>query len=352
MKHIVLAMAVLGLLAAGCEKKGDGRPQVTVYMYSEYIDPAIPEEFEKATGIKARIDVYENSEEMLAKLQQGGGAGQYDVIVVSDAHVPALIKLGLVRPLDMAQIPNAKNVDRQFQNPPFDPEGRYSLPYQWGTVGLMYNKEKAGSRPVSWSLIFDPKQQIGKYVLMDSMRDMLGIALKYQGKSMNSRQAAEVRSAGDLVLAAKKSPNSLGFEGGVGGKNRVMAGEAAAAIVYNGDAIKAIAENPGAKVGFEVPGEGGIIWVDVMLIPSKAPNSEGAHRFINYILDPAVGAQLSNFNHYATPNAASMPQIKEEDRRNPGIYPGPEIMKKLEYLEDVGQDTKIYDEVWTSVKAK
>jgi spermidine/putrescine transport system substrate-binding protein len=216
----------------------------------------------------------------------------------------------------------------------------------------MYNKEKAGSRPVSWSMIFDPQQQIGKYVLMDSMRDMLGIALKYQGKSMNSRQAAEVRSAGDLVLAAKRSHNSLGFEGGVGGKNRVMAGEAAAAIVYNGDAIKAIAENPGAKVGFEVPGEGGIIWVDVMLIPSKAPNSEGAHRFINYILDPAVGAQLSNFNHYATPNAASMPQIKEEDRRNPGIYPGPEIMKKLEYLEDVGQDTKIYDEVWTSVKAK
>lgn len=351
MRWVMLSVMAVTCLLAGCSKK-DTSKQVTVYMYSEYIDPEMLKEFEQQTGIKPRVDEYDNSEQMLAKLQQAGGVSQYDVIVVSDVTVPALVKEGLVQPIDRSRVPHAGNVDEKFRKPPFDPEGKYTLPYQWGTVGLMYNKGKAKSDDVSWAWIFDPARQPGAFVLMDSMRDMLGIALRYQGHSMNSRDPQEIKGAGDLILQAKKSNLSLGFEGGVGGKNRVVTGEAIAAMVYNGDALKAVAENPNAKLAFRLPKEGGIIWVDVMMIPAKSPNLDAAHKFINYILDAKAGAQLSNFNRYATPNAAAMPFIRDEDRTNAEMYPSDEMMKKLEYLEDVGKDTRLYDEVWTTVKAR
>lgn len=351
MRLLSALLLTCALLFGGCSKPdGQASKEVVVYMYSEYIDPDMPRQFKQLTGKKLRIDVYESTEDMLAKLQQGGGAGQYDVIVASDVAIPALIKLNLVQPLDLAKIPNAKNVADQFRNTPFDPGHKYGLPYQWGTVGLMYSKSAVKTADVSWSLVFDPAQQPGPFILMDSMRDMLGIALKYQGKSMNTRNPAEVAAAGELLLAAKKSPKFRAFEGGVGGKNSVMNGSAALAVCYNGDALRAVAEND--QVAFAVPKEGGIIWVDLMLVSAQAPDREGAHQFMNYILDPKVGAQLSNFMRYATPNAQSLPLIRSEDRQNPGIYPPEQIIQKLEYLQDLDQDTRIYDEVWTTVKSR
>jgi hypothetical protein len=182
------------------------------------------------------------------------------------------------------------------------------------------------------------------------MHRMLGIALKYNGHSMNSTNPQEVRQAAETILKAKKSRKSLGFEGGVGGKNRVQAGEATMAIVYDGDAVRATSEDK--NLGFAVPKGGSVIWVDVMLVPSKAPNAEGAHQFINYVMDGKAGAKLSNFNRYPTPNKASLPMINEEDRKDPAIYPPQEIVKKLEYLSDLGENTRLYDEAWTNVKAQ
>lgn len=324
--------------------------QVTVYMYSEYIDPELLDQFEEQTGIRVRLDVYESTEEMMAKIQQAGGVSQYDVVVVSDHAVPVLAQLGLLQPLDPAKIPNATHISATFRNPPFDPENRYSVPYQWGTMGLMYRKDRVARIEPTWGLIFDPTLVPGPFVLIDSMRDMLAAALKYQGYSVNSRSVEELRQAGDLVLKAKKHEQSLGFEGGVGGKNRVVSGSAVMAIVYNGDAIRAQEEDD--NVDFVLPREGTIIWVDVMTIPAQAPNVDAAHRFMNFILDPEVGARLSNFNRYATPNTASLPLVHEEDRSNPAIYPPEELIRTMEYLEDLGDDTRLYDEVWTAVKSR
>jgi spermidine/putrescine transport system substrate-binding protein len=348
MRAVALLLAVAVSLVAGCSKAE--RPQVTVYMYSEYIDPDLPAQFEQQTGIRVRIDVYEATEEMMAKLQQAGGASQYDVVVVSDHAIAVLAKLGLLQPLDLSLIPNARNVQEQFRNPPFDPEGKYSLPYQWGTDGLMYRKDKLPEPEPTWALLFEPDRQPGPFVLMDSMRDMMGLALRYLGHSVNSRDPEELKAAGELILRAKKSDRSLGFEGGVGGKNKVLAGTAVLAVVYNGDAIRATDEDKG--VGFLLPKEGSIIWLDAMTIPSRAPHVAYAHQFINFILDAEVGAKLSNFNRYATPNAASLPHIDPRDRENPAIYPSPDDMKRLEYLQDMGNDTRLYDEVWTAVKSR
>ena len=185
--------------------------------------------------------------------------------------------------------------------------------------------------------------------MMDEMRSMTGSALMFLGYSANSRKPAEIKACGDLLAKAKASKKCLGFDGGVGGMNKVLGGEATVAVVYNGDAVRNIKDD---KFAYAVPKEGGIIWVDNMLVCAKAPNPVGGTKFINYILDPKVGAQLSNFNRYATPNQASLPMITKEDAANPAIYPPAELLKKLRFQEDLGAETKVYDQVWTTVKAR
>ncbi len=345
---IVLTTAVAAMLC-GCGKGGPEK-QVNVLMWSEYIDREMLPEFEKQTGMTARIDEYENTEEMIAKLQQAGGTKQYDVVVASDHAVGVLAKLNLIQPLDLKRIPNAANVSERFRNPSYDPGSKYSLPYQWGTMGLMYRKDRVKDFQPSWALVFEPDRQPGPFVLIDSMRDMLAAALKYEGRSVNSRDPADLKSAGERILAAKKSPHLVGFEAGVGGKNKVVSGDAVLAIVYSGDAIRAMGEDQ--NVAFALPKEGTIIWVDAMTIPAQARNLDGACAFMNWILDAATGAKLSNFNRYATPNQASLPLINKEDRENPCIYPDEQLLGTFEYLEDLGSDTRLYDEVWTAVKSR
>ena len=150
------------------------------------------------------------------------------------------------------------------------------------------------------------------------------------------------------MLSAKK--RSLGFEGGVGGKNKVLAKGAVAAVAYSGDAIRGIKEDP--ETYYFIPKEGGQIWVDNLAVLAKAPHRDLAEKFLNYILDARVGARLSNFNQYATPNQAAKPFINPGDLKNPAIYPPPDMMAKLESLNDLGKAAKLYDEVWTQVKAK
>jgi spermidine/putrescine transport system substrate-binding protein len=213
----------------------------------------------------------------------------------------------------------------------------------------MYRKD-AVKGPVSWALVFDEAKQPGPFAFMDEMRSQVGAALKFLGKPMSSHDAGDLKAAGELMLKAKKSPKCLGFLGGVDGKNKVLAGEAAVAVVYNGDAVKAMADNP--DVAFAVPAEGSLLAVDNLLIPAQAPQAEAAHAFIDFILDAKVGAQLSNFNRYATPNKAAMPFITKADAQNPAIYPPDALMSKLGSLQDVGADSRLYDEVWTAVKSR
>jgi len=345
------ASALLILTGCSGNRANEAAKTVNLYIYSEYMDPEIISEFAQKSGYEVRISLYENTEEMLAKLQQAGGVSQYDVVVVSDHAVPVLAKLNLIQKLDKTKIPNAANVDPMFADPVYDPASLYSMPYQWGTVGLLFRKDaiQQGETP-SWGWLLDPSRIPGPFVLIDSMRDMLGGTLKYLGYSVNTRNPDELRQAGDLLLTAKKHDQSLGFEGGTGGKSKVLSGGASLAVVWNGDAVKAMDEDP--NLAFGLPVEGTVLWTDAMTIPAKAPNAAGGLAFINFILDPRIGAKLSDWNRYATPNAAARPLVQPSDRANPAIYPPDEEVKKGEYLEDIGADTRLYDEVWTSVKSR
>jgi spermidine/putrescine transport system substrate-binding protein len=213
---------------------------------------------------------------------------------------------------------------------------------------MVYDKRKIKDSEVSWGLMFDKSRQKGPFLLMDSTREMLGPALKYLGYSVNTTKPDELKRVIGMVIDAKE--RSLGFDNGVAGRNKVAGGQAAYAMAYNGDVIKLQAENK--NLGYAVPREGSVIFVDSMAIPAGAPNAELAHKFINYILDPRVGARLSNYNRYATPNEAAKPFISGADRTNPGMYPSADIMAKLEFITDAGDAQKLYDAAWTKIKAR
>ncbi|MGK5092770.1 spermidine/putrescine ABC transporter substrate-binding protein [Deltaproteobacteria bacterium TL4] len=347
-KHFLLFTAFTLLLGSTVTA---AQNELRIFIWSEYMDEAqMTQAFEKKTGIKVKLDLYESNEDMMAKLQ-AGGTSQYDLIVPSDFIVPSLINLKLIQKLDRSQLPNLKNLGQTFRETTFDPGNAYTVGWQWGTVGLMYNKKKIKAQDtLSWNILFDPAKNPGPFCMIDSVREMLGITLAYLGYDFNSTNPKELKAAAELLIKTKKRSSSMGFKGGVGGKNDVVAGVANAAIVYNGDAVRAIAEN--TDLAFIVPKEGGPIWIDVMSIPAQAPNPDAAHKWINWILEPEVGAALSNYNHYASPNEASKPHLAKEDLNNPGVWPTPETMKVLRFVKDLGDQNKIIDQTWTMVKAQ
>ena len=347
-KIIALLAAALFLAAASGPAPAAPRNQITVFIWSEYIDPEVVKDFERDTGIKVRFDYYESNEEMIAKLQSGG-VRQYDLIFPSSYFLPTLKNLNLIKPLDHSRLPGLANLDSEFSRKLVeDPGQEFTVPYQWGTSGLVVRA--ANKAEASWALVFKPQAAPGSLILLDTARDALGAALKYQGHSLNSVNPKEIEAAMNLLITLKTRPEFFGFDGGVGGLNKVLGGLAATAQVYSGDALRAQEEDE--TLQFVLPREGFEIWTDLMAVPAEAPNFEGALTFIEYMLRPEVGARVATFNRYATPNKAARDFLPPEDLANPVLYPPAELMKKAEYLRDLGQDNLLYDEAWTTVKSR
>jgi len=335
------------LLLAGAWPVAAAPQQLNLFIWSEYIDPKVVTEFEKKFDCKVIIDLYDDEAAMMTKLQ-GGGASRYDVVVPPDHKVPGLISLQLIAPLRHENIPNLKNLDPMFLNPPYDRGNKFTVAYQWGTIGIYVRPSPGAPLPPTWGLVFDPKLQPGPFVLIDGARDLVGAALKYQGHSLNSTDPDQLKAARDLVLAAKK--RCLGFDNSVGGKNKVLGKSARAAIVFSGEAARGMDDDKNTT--FIIPKEGSQIWQDNLVVTAKAPHRDLAEKFINFILDPKIAARISNFTQFATPNQAAKPFINAEDLKDPTIYPPPDVMAKLEFLEELGAKTRLYDEVWTQIKAK
>jgi spermidine/putrescine transport system substrate-binding protein len=321
--------------------------KLNVFIWSEYLDPEIVKAFEQKEACKVTIDLYEDNESMLAKLR-AGGTGLYDVVVPGNYAIPAMVKEGLLAELRHDRIPNLRNLDDKFLDPAYDPGNRHSAAYQWGTIGIYVRRRPGQVIDESWGWLLDPKGKPGSFVLLDSIREQLGAALKYRGHSVNTTDPRALDEAAALLLAARR--RSQGFEGGTAGKNKVLAHAVTAAIVYNGDAVKGSKVDP--ETHFFVPREGSVIWVDSLAVPARAPHRDAAERFIDFILDPRVGAQLSDFNQYATPNKAARALVNPEDARNPAIYPPPGVMARLEFAADLGEANRLYDERWARVKSR
>ncbi|MDR1050850.1 MAG: spermidine/putrescine ABC transporter substrate-binding protein [Deltaproteobacteria bacterium] len=345
---IVGLAVIMSFFLSACNKPAEER-KLTIFIWSEYIDPDVITDFEKTRGVKVQMDFYESNEEMISALQTGR-QGNYDIIVPTTYYLPALISLNLIQPLNKSLLPNIGNVDPFFANVDEDPGNLYTVPYQWGTSGLVVRGSNPEEFEDSWSLLFDPEVNKGNFILFDTARDVIGGALLYLGYSVNTTDPAQIKEAGDLLIATKNRPTFLSFNNGVDGLANVIGRVATIAQAYNGEAVKAAMEDP--EIRYLIPREGCEIWLDVFAIPAASTNVETAHEFLNYLLEPKVAARMSSYSKYATPNARALEFIPKEDLENPGIYPPVEMREKMQYYKDLGGAGRLYEETWTFVKSQ
>lgn len=317
---------------------------LNLYNWSTYIDPEVIKAFEQKYQVKVNYDTYDSAESLYAKLKAGNPG--YDVAFPPDYMVETMIKEQMLEELNSANIPNIKNIEPKFINPSYDPGNKYSIPYQWITLGIGYNLKKTGEEIKSWSALFDPKYK-GKVSLLDDSRHTMGAVLIYLGYSPNTKNPEEIKQARDFLI--KNKDNIAAFAPDTG-QQLLNQGEVNLTMEYSGDIFQLMAENPDLR--YVIPKEGSIIGIDNMVIPKGAPNKPLAETFINFVLEPENSAKISNFIDYGSPNKVAIDQklIEAENLKNPGIYPPREIFEKLQPIQDVGEANLLYDEAWTEVK--
>jgi spermidine/putrescine transport system substrate-binding protein len=335
-------IGLLALLIAGC---GQQQKELRLLNWSDYMPREVLDEFERREGVRVVEDTYDSPEAMLTKLQAGGDR-EYDVLITSDYTIGSLVRAGSLLELDKSKIPNLNNLDPQFADPAFDPGARHSVVYQWGTTGLAYRADLVTGPVESWAVLFDPARQVGNFLLLDEMREQVGAALLFKGQSVNTTDPARLAEVQTLLLETKR--RSRGFAGGTSIRDRLIAGDIAVGPAYSGDILAAQAENP--QLRYVIPTEGATLWTDNLVVMQKSPNHELAYRFINFLLEPEIAAQISNSIGYATPVAAAMDKIQERD--NPLIYPTPEKKARLELLSDLGDRAEVFNKVWSEVKSR
>ena len=297
--------------------------QVNVYNWDTYIGENTVANFTEATGTDVRYDLFASNDELFAKLREGNPG--YDVIFPSNDFVERLVAADRLSQLDHSKIPNMANLDPAFVEPEFDPGRKYSMPYFWGTIGIGYRKSATeGTTPTSWADMFASDQYAGRMSLLNDS-DVIEVALKYLGLSLNSSDPAEIDAAAEALIQAK--PHIKAFAPDTG-QDLLIAGEVDVCMEWNGDILQVMSEDD--DLAYVVPEEGSILWEDTMAIPKDGPNPDGAHAFINYILDAEVHGEIASEIKYPCPNAAALEFIPEEDRNNSSIYPSTETLERCE----------------------
>jgi len=343
----VLVALLVSTLAAcgGGTAEGELAEELHIYNWSEYIDPEVYEAFEAEYGVRVIEDTFSSNEELLAKLQ--AGAGGYDLIVPSDYMVEIMIGEGLLAELNHDNLPNLANLSTLFQSPPYDPELAYCVPYQWGTTGIGYNSDVV--EPSSWADLFDPAMAAeyeGQITMLNDSRETIGAALKYLGYSLNTTDEAQLEEAKQVLIAVKPylfSFDSDQFE------DLIVADEVVIGHGWSGDYFAAAEEDE--RIWYIIPEEGGVVWADNLCIPKTSENASTAELFINYVLQPEVAAQITNFTWYGSPVGAANEFIDPEILEEPAIYPDEEVMARLEWIQDIGDATPLYERIWTEVKS-
>lgn len=334
---------------------------LSFYNWATYVAEDTIPNFEAACGVTVLVTNFGSNEEMLDTLRQENKG--YDVIVPSDYTVSIMRSEGLLEPLDKENIPNIANLNPDLLNRDFDPGNEYSVPYQWGTVGVGYNVKAVaavlgeGVEITSWEQVFNyPERRVA---WLDDGRILIGTALVYLGFDPNTRNLDELQQAVDfLIEAGQRNVVALAPDNG---QELLATGQVDIVIEYNGDIFQvadACAADPeacGTEYVYVIPQEGGNVWIDNMAIPVGAPNKALAEVFINYILDPQVGADISNYTLYASPNQASIDGglIDPAYLESTAIYPDEEAMAHLFNLTGFGEDFKIeqaYNDAWTDIK--
>ena len=343
---LVGIMSVLTLSGCGSTTASNG--EVIVYNWGEYLDPEVIKMFEEETGIQVIYDEYETNEIMYPKIETGTSA--YDVVCPSDYMIEKMIENDLLYEIDFKNIPNASNIGQQYyeQSKAFDPENRYSIPYCWGTVGILYNKTMVDEPVDSWSILWDEKYA-NNILMQDSVRDAFMVALKLNGDSMNSVERQELEAAKRLLIGQQPLVQAYVVDQV---RDKMIGGEAALGVIYSGEAIYTQREN--SDLEYVIPKEGTNVWIDSWVIPKTSKNKENAEIFINYMCRPDIA--LLNFEYitYSTPNDAARELIEDEDIRNSTIaFPDLSQYDNLETFHYIGEEgDALYNNLWKEVKSQ
>lgn len=346
MKKGLLACALLGatFLLAGCGKKY-ANGEVVVYNWGEYIDESVIDMFEKEYDIKVVYDEFTENEDMYPIIKTG--AVNYDVVCPSDYMINRMIQEGMLEELNTANMPNYKNIDPEYLKSAeeFDPGNKYCVPYCWGTLGILYNKTMVDEEITSWSSIFDSKYK-DNLLMIDSVRDGMGIALRYLGYSMNSKVDSQIEEAKQLLIEQRPLVQGY-FVDEV--RNKMIGNEAAIGVIYSGEAIYTQREN--SNLVYVVPEEGSNVWIDGWVIPKNAKNKENAEKWIDFMCRSDIA--LMNFEEitYSTPNAEARKLIEDEDIKNSTVaFPGEDVLNRCETYVYLGDYETKYMDKWNEMK--
>lgn len=312
-----------------------GDNTISIYNWGDYIDPDLIDKFEKETGYKVIYQTFDSNEGMIAKLDQGGTA--FDITVPSEYAIEKMKEEDLLVALDHSKIPNLKHVDDRFLNLPFDPDNKYSIPYFWGTVGIVYNSEMLNGKKITgWNDLWDSDLK-NEILLVDGAREVIGMGLNSMGNSLNSRDKGELIAAKEKL--DKMIPNVKAI---VGDEIKMLMAneEGSVGLVWSGDAAEIMSENE--NLDYVVPKEGSNLWFDNMVIPKSAKNLEGAYAFINFMLEPENAAINAEYVGYSTPNKGALAYLPEEIKGDKRFYPDPELTEKLEVNENLGKKMQAY----------
>lgn len=341
-------VVVAGGFFYGSKNNLSGDKQVIVYNWGEYIDPDVLQIFKEETGINVIYEEFETNEIMYPKIQSGAIA--YDVVCPSDYMIQRMIDNDLLAEIDFDNVPNIKNIDNTYlkQSQQFDAENKYSVPYCWGTVGLLYNKKMVKEPIDSWSVLWDPQYK-DNILMQDSVRDAFGVSLKYLGYSLNSTDLDELDAAKKLLIQQKPLVQAYVIDQV---RDKMIGNEAAIGVIYSGEAIYTQTENPDLE--YIIPKEGSNVWIDSWVIPKNAKHKENAEKFINFLCRADIAKLNFDYITYSTPNKAARALIEDESLRNSKVaFPDEKALEKCETFRFLGDENDVlYNQLWREVKSK
>ena len=360
---IVLAVAACGKkeVAEQAQQPGAAAQEekiLHVFNWSDYIAEDTVPNFEKQSGIKVTYDVFDSNDVLETRLLAGNSG--FDLVVPSASLLERQIKAGVFQKIDKSQIPNLKNMDPDIMSRVglHDPNNEYAVPYLWGTTGIGYNEDKikkilGDARPDSWNYIYDPKL-VAKFKdcglsLLDAPDEILKTVLAWMGRDPNSQKEDDLKAAEAKLMPIRPFVRKIHSSQYI---DDLANGDLCIAVSWSGDILqardRAAEAGQGVKIKYAIPKEGTIVWFDMLAIPADAKHPKNAHAFINYLMEPQVAANDSNFVNYANGNAASFAMVSDEVKNDPGIYPTPEVKAKLFPSLAYGEDfQRLMNRMWT-----
>ncbi len=337
---LTVFILMLSVVLTGC---GDDRTTLNIYNWEDYIDESVLDEFEKEyPNIKINYERFVTNEDMYNKITKSNA--EYDLLFPSDYMIEKMVREGLLAKIDFNNIPNYQYIDSKFKNLDYDPNNEYSVPYMWGTLGILYNTKMVDEDEITWDVLFGDKYE-GQILMMDSVRDAIGASLKSLGYSLNSTNPKEINEAKEKLIAHKKIILAYGFDDI---KDKMVAEEAAVALVYAGDALYAMNQN--SDLAYAVPAEGSNLFFDAMVIPANSKHKKEAELFIDFMCRTDIAKKNADYIEYYSVQSQAMKQIEAENKNPAFMYPGDEKPDTWEIFKSLDKDSlELYNKAWTEV---